>query len=345
MKMHESEVNAVERLMGERHTGGYEWREIKSPYIGTPHEGTRAAKALEATATLVLRPVPTADGTVAIAREAPNPQLFLQLAALVPEADAIRAFADHYGWLGIAHRPGAAHVAGAETLGEWRDELAALSDAVAVWHAIQQHRLDGLIQWTKGAHDGKGAAVAYDSSRGARLLNLPEGSTRRMALVASERYRADALKVLKMGDLEGPARLYLETLINERLRGCVAPQVFFERSVIIGTTSGADARLLLIARGNLACAWLQFSEAVAGRRAFRRCEAEGCGKWIVYAPVDQESGRPTRKTCSNMCRMRVYLARKSKAADLRREGMTVRAIAEKLDADIESVKSWIAKRG
>lgn len=85
--------------------------------------------------------------------------------------------------------------------------------------------------------------------------------------------------------------------------------------------------------------------AVAGRRAFRRCEAEGCGKWIVYAPVDQESGRPTRKTCSNMCRMRVYLAPKSEAVEMKREGMTITAIAKKLDADIESVKRWIEKRG
>jgi hypothetical protein len=103
-------------------------------------------------------------------------------------------------------------------------------------------------------------------------------------------------------------------------------------------------RLLLIARGNLACAWLQFSTAVAARRAFRRCEAEGCGKWIVYAPVDQESGRPTRKTCSNMCRMRVYLARKSEAVELKRQGMTVTAITKKLDADPASIRRWIARR-
>jgi transposase len=40
----------------------------------------------------------------------------------------------------------------------------------------------------------------------------------------------------------------------------------------------------------------------------------------------------------------VYL-RELEAAKLRREGLPVKAIAQRLEADVESVKRWIEKRG
>ena len=92
------------------------------------------------------------------------------------------------------------------------------------------------------------------------------------------------------------------------------------------------------------CAWLQLAETINDGATYRRCANPRCGNWIIVSREHPEGKRPTRRTCSDACRVMLTYLRELEAAEMKREGMTITAIAKKLDADPESIKRWIKKR-
>jgi hypothetical protein len=140
------------------------------------------------------------------------------------------------------------------------------------------------------------------------------------------------------GDAVAPARAYLTRLVNENVIDLVRPQLRMDRE--LGRIEWG-----FVAYGVAGCAWLQLAEAINDGATYRRCANPRCGNCIIVSRGHPQGKRPTRRTCSDACRvMRTYL-RELEAVEMKRQGMTITAIAKKLDADPASIKRWIAKRG
>jgi hypothetical protein len=153
--------------------------------------------------------------------------------------------------------------------------------------------------------------------------------------IASKQTNPDLLKRFKPGDVEIPARLYLQEVVNKNLMELVAPNLLWT------IPDRKKMGLFIVPRSLIGCLWLQLAGAIAELRKFRTCD--GCGKPMLVA--SEGSGfRTNRRTCSDACRVRLYARRKLEAQRLRREKLPLREIAKRLDIEVEQVKRWIADR-
>jgi hypothetical protein len=165
---------APERLVVYRASAGYELRPMRLPHADGP----------------VMALVPRVAASSEKAELEPytpdNERLFLDLAAVVPETDAILDFANRFGALGLRYRrnrdPQLGYV---ELLSEWREEIDQLKQALTVWKALHdgnQEMLRTLIKW-----DRKGAGVVYDTHADTPFGAMSEGTRRTSAIIASRR--------------------------------------------------------------------------------------------------------------------------------------------------------------
>jgi hypothetical protein len=268
----------------------------------------------------------------------PSPDLFLEFASVDPDQEGrILAFANGYGQLGDSSRwlfpkPPRKGVKTTGVDGElrshWQEHLHKMKAAVSLWEALRRQDtklLSQCIQW-RGAE-----RVDYEWPPSSDF-STPWGTH---ATIASKQTNPHLLGRLRPGDVQMPARMYLQEVVNKSLDKLVAPRLLW-------TPPDRKKMGLFIVPGSLiGCLWLQLANAIAEFRTFRTCE--GCGKPILVAPEGSGS-RSNKRTCSDACRVRLYARRKSEARRLRDEGVPLPQIAKRLGTGVEQVKRWIAER-
>jgi hypothetical protein len=302
---------------------GYEWKEGKFFVIGddSAHEGPALVSLGQFDRVYV-----------------PEPELFLKFAAVDPDQDdKILEFANSYGLLGFSPlwlfpKSPSKSVKTTNICGElrshWHEHLHSMKAAVSLWEALRKENMKLLSQcilW-RGAD-----RVDY---------NWPPSSDfstpwSTHVTIASKQVDPELLNRFKPGDVEIPARLYLQAVVNKNLKKLVAPNLLWM------VPDRKRMGLYIVPDSLIGCLWLQLAGAIAELRKFRTCE--GCGKTMLVA--SEGSGfRTNRRTCSGACRVRLYARRKLEARRLRSEKLPLREIANRLDTGVEQVKKWMAER-
>jgi hypothetical protein len=271
--------------------------------------------------------------------------LFLKLADTVADERGIRDFLafwqDRSGRRSTtsASAPKSPHAAFTEPqspkspLANWIDAARWMRLLVDLWRTVLLKNRNGLarhIRWIEASANGP--RIVYecrpDDYPDARLP--PNGVHE---VIASNTVRPDVFMVLKPKDVCAAALVYLQMKANARLADVVTPRLLFEIKT-------SQLRLGPIPKTFLAFLWLQFAQAVAQNKSYGRCLS--CGIWFERSP---ETGRTHRRFCSNACRSWMHRRRQQQAQQWHAEGVAVRAIAKKLDTDVQTVKGWLADFG
>jgi hypothetical protein len=247
---------------------------------------------------------------------------------MVPTPDAVLAFANSYGRLGIAGPwrppPGATEprIYG-ESLVDWYAEIEALREQVDVWDLVRHRDLQELarrVRWRD---------------------NLPPPGEERLVTVYPGSYPVDPRSERLGGerdafdpaDIIGPALASIQVNVNQHLSDRVAPR-------LLSIPRLGEMRVFLVPNDLLGALWLQFALALAGEKDHQQCAR--CGTWFEISP---ERSRPDRVFCSTACRSKAYRRRKELARELHAAGKSFKEIAAELGSKAQQVKKWVASTG
>ncbi len=268
----------------------------------------------------------------------PDPDLFLKFTSIDPDQhEKILEFANSYGLLGFSPlwlfpKSGSKDQRTTNIFGElrshWHEHLHSMKAAVSLWEALRKDDTKVLSQCIVWRGTDR---VDYNWPPSSDFFT--PWSTH--VTIASKQVNPDLLDRLRSGDVEGPARLYLQDVVNKNLKKLVAPNLLWT------IPDRKKMGLFIVPDTLIGCLWLQLAGAIAELRKFRTCD--GCGKPMLVA--SEGSGfRTNRKTCSGACRVKVYARRKVEARRLRSEKLSLQQIAKRLGTGVEQVKRWIAER-
>jgi hypothetical protein len=218
-----------------------------------------------------------------------------------------------------------------EPLNFWREQHRQMFEAVDLWRMIKEspEELRKRIKWAKDY-----SVVTYEgpSRRSPSGIEIPGTS----ATIAdhAENFHRELLKRFDPGDLLMPARVYLQTVLNEKVHAYVPYQYrWVEGFKRLG--GGLSPSCLL---GYL---WFQLGEALADFSSFQHCLI--CDKLMLIRPktARHRGLRNDREVCSPRCRTQKWLERKAKAQRLSQEGMSAAKIAAELGSELNVVQGWI----
>lgn len=183
-----------------------------------------------------------------------DPDLFLQFAKKEPTAENILAFANQYGCL-TAGEP--IKITGTiqshiyplegESLNFLQREKKEMKNAVALWEYINdgnKEALSSIILWDNNS-------VKY---------NLDGKSS----VIASNTLNKELFSRFSPGNPIMPAKCFLQSIINNKLRGKIAPKLLFDNENNLVPYLMPDDLLTAM--------WYQFYLAVIGERKYKRCE-------------------------------------------------------------------------
>jgi hypothetical protein len=288
-----------------------------------------------------LVPAPTALPPASWPPAAYDPALFRTFADLVPEPEAIKAFADRHGdldggvelfvrWL-VEARPG--ELPRGNFLSTWQMHITRMKRLTDLWDLLRAddaERIAAYIRWTGKV--GEGAAVYFVQGGGAGKGRSPSRHGETWDLIASRDHRHELLAQLKRDDPLTSAWAYLQQQLDDRLKEVAADT---SASMSWDASRGRPS-FRVMARTLVAAVWLQIADAVGNDRNFNRCP--GCGRWTEVGPADAKAHR---KHCSDACRMKALRQRQDRARQLHTTGKSFEQIAEELGADVASVKRWV----
>ena len=263
----------------------------------------------------------------------PPRNLFLEFASLDPTRDDdILKFATAYGLLGGApvlfpKRERTFPLRG-EPKSHWVEQLHHMKAAVSLREALRANDTELLSRCIKWRGTDR---IDYHWPPSSDLMT--PWSTH--ATIASKDINPDLFKQFRPKDVEMPARVYLQKVVNENLERLAAPRLLWM------IPDRDKMGLFIVPNSLIGCLWLQLASAIAELRTFRICE--GCSKPMLVAP--EGSGfRANRKTCSDACRVRLYARRKEEARKLHSQKVSRREIAKRLNIEVDQVRNWIAQR-
>ena len=98
-------------------------------------------------------------------------------------------------------------------------------------------------------------------------------------------------------------------------------------------------RLSLAPRSLLAAMWLQFALALRSAKEFRECKF--CLR-LFEISTEQTGFRSHREFCSDTCKTKDYRRRKQTAVKLARKGLPVSEIADRIETDKSTIRSWLS---
>ena len=222
----------------------------------------------------------------------------------------------------------------------WKDEILAMRRCIAIWNMIRSDdtiQLNRVFRWE--SDPTRGLSVIYDghaepgSKKSARPSKL-----RTRDVIASEADSPLLMRQLRAGDTIGPAKMYLEWLINDRLETGVQPRMFatITQSSINRPTTAKSLSLNLVPKHFIAAVWLQLAEAIDGDKRYERCRL--CESWFE---VSRGRTHKDRKYCSDLCKVN-YHRKKKEAKRLASIGKRFPKIAELLNLDVETVNDWFS---
>jgi hypothetical protein len=254
--------------------------------------------------------------------------------------EAILAFADEYGALGIT-RPGYINYEWppdreGETLNDWVWQIEKMRQAIKVWDLLQAGDHKGLSRFIRWGHRVSPGGIPnsgpywwfYRSHPDTIVPNVePPG------VPAWPGERTDEMLAIpnlcEVSDLVTPAGLFLSKWVTQSLQGAVSPEIKYDKE-------HRRLNLQIVPKTLLAALWLQFAKAIDTDKTYRRCKA--CPRWFE---VSAGKSRTDRLFCSDPCKSRDYRAKKQEALRLRGEKWTPLQIAKKLGTTSEMVKRWL----
>jgi hypothetical protein len=262
------------------------------------------------------------------------PALFRDFAALPVTEEAILDFANRFGSLELHNRfevphpnvpddPETVSVVYGDELRRWREQIDTMRVAVELWDATRtgdRGRLTERIRWGTDAYGGP--RVSYHDA-----MTGPAG-----VLIASSTFHPDLLARWRENEPIRPARAYLRRIVNKASDGCASPRLLEDLK------SGADD-WKLVPSSLLGSLWLQLGEAIGRNKKHRECSV--CKRWFE---IKEHGGRKDKQFCGPNCRTRVYRQRQEQARQLRAEGKTPKAIAQKLGTDTKTINRWLKPR-
>lgn len=210
--------------------------------------------------------------------------LFKTFAATEPAPDGILTFANKYGWLGAESLLIDAPAQRGERLSVWTTEISRMRRLVDLWEMAERKDIKALRQHI----------VWYDNEAVELRHRTPPMET--YAWVASAQINADILARLTPGDVIEPAYYYLQSAINQALKGKVSPGMLWDEGRL---------GLYQVPSSLLGAMWLQFAQAIDTGPEFRKCAQ--CRTWFA---VSLDASRKSRRYCSDACRAKAYRNRK-----------------------------------
>lgn len=171
-----------------------------------------------------------------------------------------------------------------ESLSTWFQQIDRMARATTLWSALKDadlKQLKEVIKWRKRPY-----SVEY------------AGDT----IIASKTINQDRLERMEYGNLTWPAWFYLQDKLNVGLQ-TIAPRLLWDAS--------NEIRLFDVPDTLLAAMWLQFAQAVSGKRRYQQCG--WCKQNFELTPG---VGRADKKHCSPSCRVsysRKYGGKKRRA--------------------------------
>ena len=195
--------------------------------------------------------------------------LFRTFAAMPPMPDAILDFANKHGRL--TREPGG------DTLDLWQRELAAMKRAVDLWDRAEAGNVADLVgrfHWTAQRQDEEDYEALFGESP--PVLDWREQHIR-------------------------AARAQVKDTINQHQEGLVSPALLWRDYTTLD--------LYFVPSNLLGALWLQFAEAIAGHKKYRKCQE--CETWFAFDP---DKARRDKVFCSNACRNRAWRRRQGEQA-------------------------------
>lgn len=123
----------------------------------------------------------------------------------------------------------------------------------------------------------------------------------------------------------------LQYIINFYLEKLVLIQMWPE-------SENQTLQLFAVPKTLLGAMWIQFAQAVDGKKEYRSCER--CGTWFEISPA---AFRSHKRYCSDPCRMKNYRDRIEKTISLHKKGFSLEEISKQVGSNVKQVMTWIEK--
>jgi hypothetical protein len=304
------------RLLEEQYRG----ERVDTPFFGQSHERQRVESLVARLESAFYEP-PTALPQYNPLGEEPG--LFRTFASVEPSPEGILEFARRYG-----------NLTSVCPILVWEEEVLAMRRALCVWDLLRKNESSTLLRhfrWRKVTDELLGGVpknvfrpddfggplnefsrrfhrdfvLVFDSHPDTIAGRRPPYPDRRaLELVSwSEFPQGDGNsewdRLLNQPDAMAFARAYLRQVITYHFNRFVESRLLW---------SGTETpRRVQWTRTLLGALWLQFEQAITGRKEYRPCQLTGCGRWIE---ISLTAGRRTRKYCSDNHRVQAFQARK-----------------------------------
>ncbi len=258
-----------------------------------------------------------------------EPALYRVFADTPPKPDAILAFANRYGALGVT--------------------VDAMGQAPDLPFDEQADRLDLT---------SLGQVAGWSSDDWKRLLATVgrlEDTNPRVQRAIMELRKAFAIQALRVGD---PFNVWVKAIRDmkaavsvldrvhtssatpdDRVAACLLAfeGLYKGTRVLVTPTRKTQALALHVWPLNLfGLMWVQYGLAITGSRKHVHCD--GCGRWFEVS-AEHEHGK--RGYCNNACKARAYRGRKERARGMASEGKGPGEIAEALGSTPGVVRRWV----
>ncbi len=232
---------------------------------------------------------------------ADSPALFRAFAATETTEAAILAFAEKYGWLGIAQdieipSDEETDFAKGESLSVWTDEILGMRQLLKVWDALQVLAVDELQAWFY-VEDFHGALRA-SYNPGESLPRAAYTHERSPQTVVQEfQWYLSHSEIRRISEDPSTVALsFIRTLVEARLREQSGSRLTYQNEEDLGPLA-----VSLVAKSLLGSLWLQAAQAIEANKAYGQCRQ--CHGWFEVPPELRALGkRADLGYCSLACR-------------------------------------------
>lgn len=243
-----------------------------------------------------------------------NTGLFRSFAALKTPQQMLE-FANTYGEMGI--RGSCSDVAFREPLLEWERNIREVRIAVKILDAIKsknQKIANSFLMW----NDGFPSVVKVDGDNAQGMVS-----------------HGDSFSSLRDEGLLQPK--YAVKILIAWLQRLLVDKVNLWSHVVFIQDFDTDESLFRLSITTLIGAiWWQVAQSLTGQGEYRECPT--CKKPFEVAPG---ADRKNKDYCSANCRVKAYHKRKADAKAMRKQGISVKQIAESLNTTATQVKKWV----
>ena len=239
--------------------------------------------------------------------------LFRTLAEVRPTKDAVLAFAQEYGTLGMEEQVAEVGPFTGLSLRTWQHHIRVLKELIDLWDAVAKGRDEELQRFESLIYP-----LQYLS---------PDPKDH-------DEHWWKASRAWERNDRRGLALMFLEDTVT----------TWLHRSGVSASLISDPARQeldLYFTPINLwGVVWLQLAQAIAAKKQYYRCQNAKCRKpfEVSKGPLGKNKNR---RFCSDPCRFQAYRDRKEQAQRLAADGVQPEEIARQLESTIKTVQGWL----